>query len=252
MTAPCEPAYLEPGLVYINLPRMDVKYGRSTSLRVVAEGSANDAKGKLPEVASAGGRGPESEDMSNGHRQLKQTAGIPDDDVRHHSGSGVAVTSWAPNRKQAGVVTVAFLQQDIESPFQPRKNREGRSPKAKDRFAAGILQGVLRLPHVLPKLIPSHRGNPAMPEPVRGDFVTGSGNPPHQLGETTCHPSQREERAIRAVPSQEVEQHIGVSLHPAGIGVPIGAIHDALERADLEVVLHVYREDVGRVENGRE
>jgi hypothetical protein len=45
---------------------------------------------------------------------------------------------------------------------------------------------------------------------------------------------------MRAVPSQQVEQHVGVSLHPTGIGVPIGPIHDALERADLEVVLHIH------------
>jgi hypothetical protein len=84
MTLPGEPAYLEPGLVHINLPRMDVKCGRRTSVGIVAEGSANDAKRKLPEVPPAGGRGPESEDMGNCHRQLKQTAGIPDDDVGHH------------------------------------------------------------------------------------------------------------------------------------------------------------------------
>ena len=91
-----------------------------------------------------------------------------------------------------------------------------------------------------------------MPEAVRGDFVTRSGNPPHQLGEAACHPSQREKRAVRSVPSQEVEQHLGVPLHSTGIGVPIGAIYDPLEGADLEVVLHVYGKDVGRVNQGRQ
>ena len=57
---------------------------------------------------------------------------------------------------------------------------------------------------------------------------------------------------MRAVPSQEVEQYLGVPLHSTGIGIPIGPIYNALECAHLEVVLHVYGKDVGRVGQERQ
>jgi hypothetical protein len=49
------------------------------------------------------------------------------------------------------------------------------------------------------------------------------------------------------VTSQQFEQHVSIPLHSAGIRIPVGPINDPLERADLEVILHVHREDVGWV-----
>ena len=104
-------------------------------------------------------------------------------------GARHTVSPGTPNGEQAGVIPIALFKQHIEGPFQARKNREGRSPKADDSLSTGILERLLRLPHVLAKLLVGQGRNPAMPEAVRGHFMASPGNPSHQQGETTRDPS---------------------------------------------------------------
>jgi hypothetical protein len=46
------------------------------------------------------------------------------------------------------------------------------------------------------------------------------------------------------VGGEEVEQAVGVRLHPAGVGIPLLAPHPGLEGDDLEVVLDIHGEEV--------
>ncbi len=62
-----------------------------------------------------------------------------------------------------------------------------------------IFEQLLGSPDRVPKLLRGLLGHAPMTPPVRGDFVTGLHDHPHQFGVTLGDPAQNEERRLRPV-----------------------------------------------------
>ena len=83
-----------------------------------------------------------------------------------------------------------------------------------------------------------------MGEAVRGDLVTGCGDRAHYLRAILREPAENEERAARARARQRSKQQIDATRNAAWMCQPLVARDDGLERFDLKVLLHIYREEV--------
>jgi hypothetical protein len=79
---------------------------------------------------------------------------------------------------------------------------------------------------------------------VRADLVARRDDPANQGGVPLRYPAQSEKSPKRSVPVQQLEQPVGVALHPAGLGFPIGAVEHPVESADLKMFFDVDREEM--------
>ena len=74
---------------------------------------------------------------------------------------------------------------------------------------------------------------------VRGDLVAAPGDLRHQFRMALSDPPEHEEGAADVELVEDVEQAVGVPADAAFHGVPGRARHDAVEHADVKIVLHV-------------
>ncbi len=74
---------------------------------------------------------------------------------------------------------------------------------------------------------------------VRGDLVPRRGDPLHEGRITLGHPAENEKGGLDAGLVEDLQQAVGVPLHPALDRRPARTRHDPVERADVEVILHV-------------
>ena len=74
--------------------------------------------------------------------------------------------------------------------------------------------------------------------------MTGVDDSAHDLRMLIRNPAEREECGVCAVPSEQVEDDVGVACDARRISVPRRAVDDTLECVNLEIVFYVDREDV--------
>src|ERR1044071_10456982 len=92
----------------------------------------------------------------------------------------------ASHWEQTGIVAVAFLDEDVECPLMPRRDRETGCAKADDARARHVFERLSRSPHGITKLRRRLLGDTPMIPAVRGNFVTGRGNLTDQIGRASC------------------------------------------------------------------
>src|SRR5690242_5890392 len=112
--------------------------------------------------------------------------------MRYRAGGGIAVVG-AANRKQAGVVAVAFLEQYIERPLDPRHDREAGCAEAYDGLTRHVLEGELGAADLFAECRRRQRADPTVPPAVRCDLVAGGRDAPHERGFSVGDPAEREE-----------------------------------------------------------
>src|SRR5690606_28614172 len=110
--------------------------------------------------------------------------------------------------------------------------------------ARSVLDSLARLRDILCKVRPSHREDAAVVPAVTGDLVPPRGDLAQQGTMPPRHPSQRKEGRAGFQLVEQVEDFADVAIDPVGEAVPVAALDDILEGADLEPVLDVDRQSV--------
>ena len=156
----------------------------------------------------------------------------------------IAVAPWATNRKQTGVVAIAFFDQYVERPLSTRHDREARRPKAQYRLTGDFFQDVFGPSNRLPEHERGLRRNARVIPPVRCDLVTCARDGANQRGLALRHPPEDKERRPGVMSSEQVEQRRHLGRHARFKAFPVGPGDAGLECRDLEVFLDVDREVV--------
>ena len=81
---------------------------------------------------------------------------------------------------------------------------------------------------------------------MRCDLVARGVDVPDEPRMLPRDPADGEEGGVGVVPGQQVEQDVHVPLDAGLEPVPLGPGDEALERGDMEVLLHVNGEEVRR------
>src|SRR6185295_11867793 len=89
-----------------------------------------------------------------------------------------------------------------------------------------------------------------MPPAVRRDLVAGGRNPFDQLRMSFGHPAEHEASCRGMMASEKVEQAVRARFDARRMLIPGGAGNDVVEGADLEMLLHVDREEMSAVRLG--
>ena len=125
-----------------------------------------------------------------------------------------------------------------------RRDREVRRSKSPDGRAGMLLENRFRDANVFAELVRRERVHATMPVSVRCDLVPCIRDAAHEKRMPLGDPAECEEGRGRAVTREQLEQNPDGMLETAGMRVPILAIDDAIEGADLEIFFHVDGEDV--------
>src|SRR5262245_34693061 len=147
------------------------------------------------------------------------------------------VRVFAQPRRKAGVVGIALLGQHIEGPQVGRSEPVVGDPVAEDARARCFLQRCARAGKVLAELRGRHLPYVAVVVALAGDLVTALRHAPHQLGVMIGDPAQHEEGRTDPVTVEQLERPLGVLLHPRLEAIPLSALDQLVERADLKVIL---------------
>src|SRR4051812_29552687 len=95
---------------------MDVERGRHAASFSGGKGELRQAVGEKAEVGATAGGHESGRGAQRGRRKFVQVAGRTLQDVRIAVAAGVSIPG-AKDRKEAGVIAVAFLDEDVERPL---------------------------------------------------------------------------------------------------------------------------------------
>src|SRR5688500_2715209 len=126
---------------------MHVEHRRLAAAAMLKKGAPGQRQREVPQVSAAGSRNPQRPEPDGSKRQLEQGARGTLDQVRARRRGGITVVG-AANRKEAGVIAVALLHQDIEGPLASRPNREAGGAESQYPLPHDVLQYPAALPHV--------------------------------------------------------------------------------------------------------
>ena len=130
------------GLAGIDFPGMDVEGRRLTALARFTKCATDYCQWKLAKIPTASGRYGEVENARRRKRKFRDAPADPLNDVRDSRRIGITVSAPA-NRKEARVVSVSFLDQNIEGPLPTRDDRKTWGAVANNLRADQILQRLL-------------------------------------------------------------------------------------------------------------
>src|SRR5436189_3612032 len=123
MPSGCQPGDGQAWLRGIDLPGMDVERARRPAALTLAQRGADETAGEQPKKRATRRGEPHTRASQCGRGNLCDAAGGTLDPVGVSASGRVAVTGTS-HRKEAGIVPVAFLDQDIERPFPALHDRE--------------------------------------------------------------------------------------------------------------------------------
>ena len=144
------------------------------------------------------------------------------------------------DREDAGVVPVAFLEQDVERPQRSRGDRIARRAVAEHAPCRRR-----------PRARPSRAARPRETPRASGRRSAGARSratrprgPTPAMRRTRCgkplgDPAEHEERASTPYSSKISSRRSVFAAHAALEVIPLVSRHDAVEDADVEVILHV-------------
>src|SRR3989441_11297630 len=144
--------------------------------------------------------------IQRGRRDLGEPASGALEPMRVLRPVGISVRpARPPYRKEAGVVAIAFFDQDVERPLPTRYNRETRRTETQHRHAGDLLKQVLGPPDRLSELRPRLVGYPRVVPAVRRDLMARAYDRADQPGLPLRYPAEHEEGRARLVLSQQLE-----------------------------------------------
>ena len=184
---------------------------------------------------------PPNRAVPTGTSQRPAVGGV--DQVREARGRGKPVTV-VRDGIDARVVGVAFLVEDRERPRRLPPDRVVRRAIPQDGASGGLLEHVLGGAHVVPEPLGPETVDRRVIPPVRGQLVAARDDRPAEPREPLGHHAEREERPVRAVLVEHVEQPLGLRDDAARQPMDVRAQRVA-ELHAVVVLLDVHGEDVG-------
>src|SRR6185437_16406949 len=148
------------------------------------------------------------------------------------------------NREEAGIVAIAFLEQDVERPHTARLDGKVGCAESQNGGAADVFEHRLGGAHIITKFLLAQRVHAAVPEAVGCDLMSGIVNAADDERVAIRDPAEREERADGIMACEQLEREIDGSLDAARIASPFTASNHAFERRDLEVFFDVDCKDM--------
>ena len=204
----------KPRLARIDFPRMDVESRRLGSSARLKKSTTDYRERKLAQIPTACRGYGITQNARRCEREFCEAPGRPLNDVRSARRVRITVTA-SPNGKEARVVSVAFLDQDVEGPLATWNDRKTGRPVTEDFPANQVFECVFRCPDIFTKGFSVERGHAFVPKTVGSDFVPGCGDVPHNLRTVLRDPAQHEECAARAVSIESGEQGVDAAPEPA-------------------------------------
>jgi len=144
------------------------------------------------------------------------------------------------NGKNARVVAIAFLDEDIEGPEAGLDDRVAGRAVPDHRCANEVFDRSLCVPDVLPKLLRRQHEHELMVITMRCHFVARGRDLTHERRKALSDPAENEERRAHARAREKLQQPIRISRHAAVELIPSGPRRDAVERGHLEIILDVH------------
>src|SRR6266446_3345506 len=147
---------------------MDVERCRLAAVGRFLKCAVDHSVRKLAEVATAGRRHGISKNAGCRQRKFGEATMLSLDDVGHTSRGWISISASA-NRKEARVIAVAFIDQNIKGPLTSWNDREVRRAIADNRRPDQIFERRFGRTDILAKGSPIERRNALVPEAVRTD-----------------------------------------------------------------------------------
>src|SRR5207247_10449154 len=148
-------------------------------------------------------------------------------------------------RKQARVVPVAFLDQDVERPLPAGDDGETRGAKPEHGRASQAFEHALSPPYRIAKRRRRLRRDAGMIPAVGRHFMPRPTDLAHEVRVSLRHPAEDEKGPPRPVAREQVQETRHTPRHPGLVAVPIRTTDSRLERRYVEVLLDVDAEVVG-------
>src|SRR5262245_9846996 len=135
------------------------------------------------------------------------------------------VRKLTPARRDAGIVGVTFVGQDIERPqIVGPKPAVGHAVSENER-TRGAFEGLARLRQVVAQFTGRHAANAAVVVTLAGNLMAALGDLADQLRELIADPAEDEERRLDAVAIEQVERLLGVPFQSRFEAVPLAALN---------------------------
>jgi len=236
-----------PGLVRVDLPRVQVQATRHAEPLLLPQAAPQQRQREQPEVAAAADRQVLAEHVPRQRRELQQLAlllAVADGDpVRRRRRGRHAVVERA-HRLDRAVERDAAAHQLVDRPRRlaadrPRAGAERRRPRA-----GQLLEDDRRALEVVAEALLAEVRQDAVVVAVAADLVAGRGDLADHLGHALGDPAEAEERRLRSAPVEQLEQPPRRVDAAQLVGVPVGAIDVVGHVEDLEPVLDVDGERV--------
>src|ERR1035437_3427366 len=243
MTYLRQPRHREARRPRIHFPRMDVKDPRNLGVGILPKPLTSDRVRELPEVSTPSGGDLYPRYSRHRQRKFDEIPPVAMNEMRNWWRLGIPIIQ-APNRKQTRIIAIPSLQEHVEGPFEPRRDRKARGAIPHNRLAAHLFQNRSRRMAIFPKLLSRERRHLPVPPPMRRNLVPGVDNSANQLRVLLGDPPKREESPRRGMPLQELEDDFRVPDDPGGVPIPLGSVDHAFEGVDLEVIFNVDSKNV--------
>lgn len=240
MSKPRGQASLDPRLVRIDLPWVEIDDSRSAFFFAFPKRLLNYPQREYAQITSTGSRYVVSQNLQ-GHQRKLHYAAVPPENlsiVDETFRLRIAVTIMV-NRVDARIDPKTLLVKDIPGPICFLRDREARRPKTDDFPARYPFQYPLRLPEVFPKLVPGQTENLPMAVAVAPDFMPVSSDSPHQVGKSFSHPTQDEKSPLDTILVENLKDLLRVPFDARLHRVPPRTGNYLVETGDLKVVFNV-------------
>ncbi len=186
---------------------MDVEGAGCPEALTLPQRRSREAVREQPEIGTTRGRQAQAPPLQGAGRELGEGTGGARQPVRVRPALGIPILSArTPDREEAGVVAVAFLDQDVECPLPPRHDRETWRSEPQHDPPGDLLQHLLAAPHRIAELARRLLRHPHAIPPVRRDLVARVRDRADQAGLALAEPAEDEERRPGFVTREQLEQ----------------------------------------------
>src|SRR5947208_4942114 len=240
-----QPGDMNAGLVGIDLPWMDIERARHVPALALPQCRAYHTVRQKPEVAAARRGEPHAAPAQRRRGNLREPAGGTLDKIWIRPPRWISV-SGTPDWKQARVVAVPFLEQDIEGPLPTRHDRETRRTKSHDRDAGDVLELPLRAAHGAAELRRSQLRHPRVIPAVGRNLMPRTGNRSNQVPVALGDPADDKARGARVMPREQRQEPLHLRCYAGWVTVPVAARDIRLQGRNLKVFLNIDGEVMGR------